>query len=344
MQNFYKRTRDAQKILVMDLGFLGDVVHLIPALRMIKKSYINATIDVVVSSNVVSLLDCFPWINKTWGYTRYPEHASFKESFCLLVNLRKENYDILINLNGSDRSGWLGFLTGVPERLGRLTSRGERKLSKILFTNYVDYPYSREPNFIQRCRCLEKAGLPYIAPSFDCEIKTEFLKKTGISLNDSRNYFHVSPFTTANRKELPFDILIKLVNELNSKWPSKKIVLSCAPVNEEISKMNKLIKHLSFKPWRVYKGNLTLSQLVAIIGGSYMHISGDTGTLHIAVMTKTSSVSWFQPSQSKDWLPSGHNHKVLFGLDGNQKSNVCGIDAEAIYNAIKYLIKNYKNL
>ena len=31
LATFYNRTRNARKIIVVDLGFLGDTVHLIPA-------------------------------------------------------------------------------------------------------------------------------------------------------------------------------------------------------------------------------------------------------------------------------------------------------------------------
>lgn len=342
MRSFFEKTSTAKKVLVLDLGFLGDTVHLIPALWMIKQSYKNAVVDVAVSSNVVSLLVCFPWINKTWGYTRYPKHATFTESLGFLRALRKEKYDVVINLNGSDRSGWLGLLSGVPKRLGRLTSRGRRKVSKLFFTDCVEYPYFLEPTFMQRCRCLEKAGFSYDTPEFHCEVKPETLEGVDITSDDKNQYFHISPFTTADRKELPMEILIELINGLNRKWPSKKIVLSCAPVAREINKMNELINRLSFIPWRVYSGNLALPQLVAIIASSCLHFSGDTGPIHIAVMTETPSISWFQPSPFKDWVPYGENHKVIFGLDGYQESNIYGVFAGAIIDEAQVLIKKTK--
>jgi ADP-heptose:LPS heptosyltransferase len=336
--NFFKKTNTAKKILVLDLGFLGDTVHLIPALWMIKGSYIDATIDVAVSANVTSLLDCFPWINKAWGYSRYPKHATLAESFSFVKSLRKEKYDVVINLNGSDRSGWLTVLCGAPKRLGRLTSRGERRVSKLFFTDYIQYPFDLEPIFVQRCRCLEKAGLSYIEPNFHCEVKPEFLEGTGVHLDDDQQYFHVSPFTTADRKELPLSVLIELINGMNEKWPSKKIVLSCAPIEREQKKMEELVSHLSFTPWRVYKGTLNLVQLTAVIKHSAFHLSGDTGPMHIAVMTQTPSISWFQPTKSMDWIPQGVNHKVLFGTDGYSFSNIQGVSANNVLNEVKLLV------
>jgi ADP-heptose:LPS heptosyltransferase len=306
---------------------------------MIKKSYINAKIDVAVSSNVTNLLDCFPWINKAWGYSRYPKQATLCESFYFVKNIRKEKFDVVINLNGSDRSGWLTFLSGAPKRLGRLTSRGERRTSKFFFTDYIQYPFDLEPIFIQRCRFLETAGVPYLEPDFHCEVNHKFLGVANIHLDDAQQYFHISPFTTSDRKELPLPVLAELINGINEKWPFKKIALSCSPTERELKKIEELLSNLSFTPWRVYRGNLNLVELVAVIKYSAVHLSGDTGPIHISVMTHTPSVSWFHPSPSKDWVPYGKIHKVLFGLDGHQKSNVYGINAENILNEIKCLIE-----
>lgn len=339
MASFFEKTLTAKKILVLDLGFLGDTVHLIPALWMIKQSYADAGLDVVVSSNVISLLDCFPWINKVWGYRRYPSHATFIETLLFVKNLRKQKYDVVINLNGSDRSSWLGLFSGAPERLGRLTSRGERKMTRIFFTDHVQHPYGSEPVFVQRCRCLEKAGLMWIEPSFHCEVEAEFLVGTGINLEKSKQYFHVSPFTTADRKELPLELIVELINGLNERWPSKKIVLSCAPIERELMKMEELLSKLSFKPWHVFNGNLNLVQLVAVIKHAILHLSGDTGPMHISVMTETPSISWFQPTQFMDWVPRGFCHKVFFGTGNDDVySSIGGVRPEQILNEISMQI------
>ena len=42
LADFYNSTRSARKVIVVDLGFLGDSVHLLPALVEIKRSYVDA--------------------------------------------------------------------------------------------------------------------------------------------------------------------------------------------------------------------------------------------------------------------------------------------------------------
>ena len=338
MNNFYHQIANSKKILVIDLGFLGDVIQLIPSLWVLRRSFPNAEIHVVVSSNVVSLFDCFPWVNRVWGYMRYPRHATLSETFHFVQGVRREHFDCLINLNGSDRSGWLGLLSGIPKRLGRVTSRGRRFVTDIFFSHYVDYPYEHESLYIQRAKCLEMVGFPKFRYEFNCIIYPYSLDGTGIGEDCFKTYFHISPFTTADRKELASDVIAGLLNSLHIKYPYMKIILSCASTERELDKMTQLLNLLSFQPWKVFPGNLNLVQLVSVIKNSLLHLSGDTGSMHIAFMTETPTLSWFQPTKSKDWIPVGEYHSVLFGLELGDEDFIEGIKVASITNEVVMLL------
>ena len=240
-ENFFQSTRAAKKIMVLDLGFLGDTVHLLPALWMIRQAYPSAELHVTVAAHITSLLDCVPWVDRVWGYMRYPRHATLRENFQMVARLRREKFDVLINLNGSDRSSWLTFFSGARERLGREPENGGPPFWKHMFTAHVRHPFKPEPIYVQRCRCLEKAGFPSAPPEFHVEIAAENLRAAEISEADTGTYFHISPFTTADYKELSPEQLAELVAALEKNFPGKKIVLSCAPTARELEKMEKLL-------------------------------------------------------------------------------------------------------
>ena len=200
--HFFERTRNAKKIMVLDLGFLGDTIHLLPALRMVRQACPQAELHVAVASHITSLMDCVPWVDRVWGYMRYPRHATLRENLNVVRRLRREKFDAVINLNGSDRSSWLTFLSGARERLGRLPEDGGPLFWKHLFTAHVDYPFGAEPVYLQRCRCLQKAGFPFTQPEFHVEIAPENLRAADMSGADKGTFFHISPFTTADYKEL----------------------------------------------------------------------------------------------------------------------------------------------
>ena len=91
---------------------------------MVRQAYPQAELHVAVAAHITSFMDCVPWVNRVWGYMRYPRHATLRENFQMVSRLRKEKFDVVINLNGSDRSSWLTFLSGAHERLGRLPDDG----------------------------------------------------------------------------------------------------------------------------------------------------------------------------------------------------------------------------
>ena len=312
--DFLKRTRTAKKVMVLDQGFLGDTVHLLPALRMVRQAYPQAELHVIVASHITSLMDCAPWVDKTWGYMRFPRHATWRENFQIVRALRREKFDVLINLNGSDRSSWLSFFSGARERLGRRPDDGGPLFWRQMFTAHVQYPVNLDPMYLQRCRCLEKAGFPSAPPEFHVEISPARLRAADIEAADTGHYFHVSPFTTADRKELPPAQLVQLITTLGENFPGKKIALSCAPTERERRKMNELLALLPQKPWRVFAGNLTLPQFAAVIRHSALHLSGDTGPMHLAAMTRTPAIVWFWPNPGRNqWIPIGPQYRVFFG-------------------------------
>ncbi|MGH8023176.1 MAG: glycosyltransferase family 9 protein [Limisphaerales bacterium] len=335
-EHFLWRTRDAKKVLVLDLGFLGDTVHLLPALWMVRQAYPRAELHAAVAAHIASLMDCVPWLNRVWGYMRYPRHATLRENLDFIRRVRLEKFDVVINLNGSDRSSWLTFLSGAPERLGRLPDDGGPPFWRRMFTESVRHPFGNEPMYLQRCRCLEKAGFPFTPPQFNVEIPSRHLAAAGILETECGTYFHISPFTTADFKELAPAQLAELAAALQKEFPEKKLVLSCASDRRELEKMENLLALLPQKPWRVFPGNLDLVQLAAVIKHSAAHFCGDTGTLHLAVMTRTPIVTWFWPNPGlAEWVPADDLCRMILGSNPPGENFLCGIGTDALVGSAK---------
>lgn len=336
---FLQRTRDARKVMVLDLGMLGDTVHLLPALWLVRQSYPAAKLHLSVAAHVTSLFECIPWVDKVWGYPRYPQHATLRENAAMIRGLRREGFDALINLNGSDRSSWLSFFSGAQERLGRRPGDGGPWFWTKLFTAYVQYSSPSEPLYIQRCRCLEQAGFPVLIPEFQPRLTPAHLAATGITPADAGTYLHLSPFTTTKRKELPPDQFIQLVAGLAEQHPGRRFVFSCAPIDKERTRLAELLPRLPVKPWLVFPGNLRLAQLAAVIQHSRLHASGDTGPLHLAVMTQAPSISWFFNYPGlHEWLPVGNRHQSVIGTAPVGENFLPDIDTNALLAAAQSVL------
>jgi ADP-heptose:LPS heptosyltransferase len=279
-----------------------------------------------------------PWVDRVWGYTRYPRHASLRENLQMVTRLRREKFDVVINLNGSDRSSWLTFLSGAPARLGRLPADGGPLFWKRMMTAHVAHPFTEEPVYLQRCHCLEKAGFPFTTPEFHTQLDPAGLRVAEISADDQ--YFHFSPFTTADSKELPPRQLAELIGALASKFPEIKLALSCAPTSRERDKMKQLLTLLPQAPWRVFDGNLNLNQLTAVINRSLLHFCGDTGPFHLAVMTNSPTVTWFWPNPGlRQWLPVSGPYRVLVGANEPGMQYLSRIATRDLVSAAQELVE-----
>ncbi len=332
---FLQRTRGARKVMVLDLGFLGDTVHLLPALWMVRQAYPQAELHAAVADHIVSLMTCLPWVDRAWGYPRYPKHATLRENLQMVARLRKERFDVVINLNGSDRSSWLTFLSGAPARLGRRPKDGGPPFWGRMFTEFVQYNSTTEPVYVQKCRCLEEAGIPFTQAEFHAQVAPAHLEAAGITTADAGTYFHLSPFTTADKKELPPEQFAELISVLQSRFPEKRWVLSGAPTEREHRKMEALVAGLGRKPWRVFAGELNLVQLAAVIQHSAVHLCGDTGTLHLALMTGAPTVSWFRSGAgTSTWIPTGNKHRTVLGDEGVEGSYLRGVDTSKLVHAV----------
>jgi len=173
---------------------------------------------------------------------------------------------------------------------------------------------------------LPSPGFPVKPPEFHTRVNPADLRAANLTEADRGKYFHLSPFTTADAKELAPAQLAELIGALGKRFPSQKLALSCAPTPRERQKMEGLVALLPQRPWRVLAGNLNLMQLAAVIQRSRVHFCGDTGPFHLAVMTETPTVAWFWPNPGiRQWLPVSGRFRVLIGKNETGGRYLSGI-------------------
>ena len=315
--SFYQQAKSARKLLVLDLGFLGDTIHLLPALWAIRQAWPKAELHVMVAEHVTQILEVAPWVDCVWGYPRFPKGPKPWQDFGRIKKLRAAEFDAVINLNGSDRSSLLTFLSGARWRLGRRPQGGGPWHWPFQFTQTVDYPYATMPVYEQRWNCVALAGIPVAeSPEFRVTISPNGRRTAGIALEEDGTYIHISPFTTQDQKELPESELISLISSLQSELKGRRLVVSCAPNEREQSKLKRILSQVPERPWHVFAGSLKTLDLASVIAGASVHLGGDSGALHLAVMAGVPTVSWFRNYDGlTDWAPSGPSHTVLVGQD-----------------------------
>ena len=102
--NLYNDTRHARKIIVVDLGFLGDSLQLVPALWEIKRHYPQAELHVVaapVGAEVLQLARC---VDRVWPVELEPHRRTLRQQWVTVRALRRERFDLAFNFSGAERT------------------------------------------------------------------------------------------------------------------------------------------------------------------------------------------------------------------------------------------------
>ena len=323
-----------RKVLVMELAGLGDNVHLLPALWLVRREWPDAKLHLMVNAHVAGLFKLAPWVDQLWSYPSAPKPGP-AGSLAWSRNLRRERFDVVINTTGSDRSSLITWTTGAPVRIGRRPADGGPTGWSLLFTHVMEHAHYEQPMYLQKWECLRDAGFgkPGDKPEFHVSIDPALRRAAAIEPEDEGRYIHVSPFTTADERELPAEQVADLVQRLRTAHPQLRVVLSCAATDRERGKMERLLPLLREKPWRMFAGTLGVDGLAAVIEKSALNLSGDTGSLHLAMMVRAPAVAWFRTHRGeREWIPEGERYRVLIA-EGGPRDCLHGIDTDALVRA-----------
>ncbi len=122
------------KILITRLSAHGDVIQTLPLLAALKNEGENVLISWVVEESAAPLLLNHPLIHrlhisrrKTWIKTLLKKPWHFFNVFSQLLaffdDIKKEQYDLSIDVQGLLKSALIPFLAGIPRRLGYKDTR-----------------------------------------------------------------------------------------------------------------------------------------------------------------------------------------------------------------------------
>jgi ADP-heptose:LPS heptosyltransferase len=107
--------KSPERILVLQLRRLGDVLLTTPLVRALHHLFPQASIDfLTVPSNHVVLAGN-PHLRRAWSY---PPRASFIRVLALAGTLRRERYDLSVDTLGDPGSALIGWLAAARVRVG----------------------------------------------------------------------------------------------------------------------------------------------------------------------------------------------------------------------------------
>src|SRR3954468_5899671 len=167
-----RKTRlEPKRLLVVKFGSLGDIVHCLPSVAQLRKTFPDAAIDWLIEQKnklVVELsgLDVRLLPIDTYQWRNSPGIGSAKEIAELVWALSTDGYDCTIDFQGLLKSAFFAYLSGAPVRIGWERDFLRESVSRFFYTEVVTP--KRIHIIDQQMELLRPLG---IDPNWDMEVR-----------------------------------------------------------------------------------------------------------------------------------------------------------------------------
>ncbi len=105
-----------KKILIIQTAFIGDVILATPLLEALHAAYPEARLDMVVRKGNQSLFKGHPFLKTVFVWDKLG--GKYKNLLLLLVAIRRQKYDLVINCQRFAASGFLTGFSGATSTVG----------------------------------------------------------------------------------------------------------------------------------------------------------------------------------------------------------------------------------
>ena len=298
-----------ERILVVKLDHIGDVLLATPVFSNLRLAYPNAELHALTGAWSRVILENHPDVNKVLEYnspafSRSKQSTSFKNALQLYRELRSQKYDLLIELRGDWRIILFALLHVTPRRL----SRGFLQIA-----NKLGFPqFSGTHETIRNLDVLKQSGIstPIQTSTF---LVTMENKKWASNFLETHQIHRETPLIAIHPGS---PIALKRWNperyaEL-ADWliAQKRAQILFVGVKDEISIINQIQNLMRGKAINI-AGNTNIAQLASILHICNMFIGNDSGPMHLAAAVGTQTIGLYGPSDPKRFGPVGDKCQTI---------------------------------
>jgi lipopolysaccharide heptosyltransferase II len=302
-----------KKILVIRIDFLGDVTMSTPAFKAIRKIFPTSNITFLgasLSKELVEVMPIFdkiiyfdaPWLvkNKNNKLTRLLQTIN---------KLRRERFDLAIDLRGDFRNNILMYISNIGCRLGFSITGCD-----FLLTDTV--PCRSSHHVVNLCLDLieylnpkanEEHNLSLWVTKDDREFATNFFKYNYIDHNKNGDIVVIiHPGASWNGREWKVEKYAKVADRLIEKYKAK-VILSGGPNDYRlVNDIENYMRHFVIKADKT-----SIRQFLALLEKSNLFIGSDSGPMHMATAMGIKVVALFGPALPEAVGPWGNGNIVL---------------------------------
>lgn len=296
------------KILLIQLGDIGDVVLSFPCVVALQERYPRARVTVAVRDKAAGLLNYCSGA----GVVAVRKGASLAAQLQLIRELRSQRFDLAIDLRTGTRGAILARLSGAPARLGYYADDGNLWRNR-LFTDLVDFPYTPDLHVIDHLLGLlapygiaTERRAPVMMISDSARITaTELLAQAGIAVGSP--LVALQPFSLWRYKELAAAKYVELIRLIRDTT-NLPVIITGSPEDRERAET---IAVEAGEGCYNLAGRTSIDLYPALLSLCRLFVGIDSAGIHLAAAVGTPTVSIFGPSSPVSWAPRGPQHLVV---------------------------------
>src|SRR5258706_11318193 len=293
------------RILIIKPSAIGDVVHALPVLNLVRRKWPSAKISWLVTAACAGLLENHPQLDEVILFNRRRFGHGWRSPRTIFAiwkfarSLRRRRFDLVIDMQGLLRSGWMARATAAPIRVGPSNAR---EFGWLFYTHRVpvSWDWHAVDGYLAMADALGGGKLPveFRFATTDADRAT-----VAAMLPAAMSQFAVLlPGTNWKTKRWPVEHFAAMVEPLKSRF-GLDIVIAGHGGDSELAEQIPGGVNLC--------GKTTLQQLVPLLGRAELVIANDSGPMHIAAALGRPLVTPYGPTNPDRTGPYQRMESVL---------------------------------
>ena len=305
-----------QKILVIKLSSLGDVIHSLPSLKTLRKSFPHAHIAWMVEEKCKDLLFDNPDLDelivvRIRHWRRHWNRQSWREFSACFRQLRRAHFDIVLDLQGLIKTGVIAFLTGASQRIGFHVNDCREPLNAWFNNRKIPYIGKQVHVIDKNLRMVKAIGANVETKEFPFVIPAE-AEATIQAYVEEHPEMTARPLVAIHQgvgfetKRWELARFAQLGDRISSELGCN-VLLTFGPGEEgRIETLSGMMKH---KHW--ISPAQSMHESMALFKRLSLFIGCDTGPLHLSAALGIPTVSIFGSTDPEYSRPQEGNHEVV---------------------------------
>lgn len=281
---------NAEKILVVQTSFLGDVILTTPLLAEVRRRFPEALLAVLCTPQAEGLLGGNPDIDEVIVDDK--RRGGFRALRTMAAHLRQRRFTVALSPHRSLRTALLLYLAKIPCRIGFRQSAGW-----FLFHRRVERD-SRRHDVDRNLSLLEAWGIDTRECGRELRIAVtpqarqavaELFRALGINGDRSRLVFGLHPGSVWHTKRWSREGYAELAVRLRQRYGAQVLLFGGPQDTEVVEAVQELSGHAGIN----LTGKLNLNELAGALERCDVFISNDSAPMHLAVARDVPVVAIF---------------------------------------------------